>query len=167
MKKTIKRLLLLIVALSLMLVSACKEPTEDQKIIQRLQNIPEDAKTIDLKDYFTFEWDEVVIPSCMNEKTVEDLMGQSYILYQNLDESMYITPEMKRVDESSYDALIFFHNKELVHEFYYHDFPGNSFGFSYCDDYVIQSDDCEFSVERAENKKGNKYLLFHHIRNDS
>ena len=57
--------------------------------MQRLESIPKDADTIDLKDYFTFEWDEVIIPSAMYEKTVGDLMGQPYTLYQNLDKRLY------------------------------------------------------------------------------
>ena len=141
-------ILILVIPFSLTLLSSCKELTEDQKIMQRLESIPKDAETIDLKDYFTFEWDEVIIPSAMYEKTVGELMGQPYTLYQNLDKRLYITSDTQRVDESGTPALIFFHNKELVYEFYYY-YTEMDVGFGEYD-YVITSDNCEFSVEVIE-----------------
>jgi len=95
MNKTIKKALSLIMVSISFLMSSCgmfaKEPKREEKIIQSFMDIPEDVYIIDLKDYFDFEWDEVIIPQSQHEKTVESLMGRHYDLAGDAYAPFYYT----------------------------------------------------------------------------
>ena len=155
MDKLKKVFVLLIISITL---ASCEpELSKDEKIIQQIRRDAAIADTISLKDYFTFEWDEVVVPHYRIESdgilvpqnhtdSVESIMGKHYCL--------------KRVDESLYEGLIFFKDKQLIYEFYWA--PGAEMFFGWYD-YPISIDDCEFSVEILDDTYDNTYH-FDHIK---